>query len=559
MKKNILYLILIIGLISCIKDTGNYEYNEVNSVTVELGEVQDYVYQYETLVITPKFTQTLRESKSNINLECLWILEGLVGAKLKDTISRDTICNSQILLPPGNYKGTLYVTDSDTKLFYKSSFNIRINSNIGQGLLVLNETVEKEAKLTYIKFDYGTEHTVLTEVYLNTNKSSLGVNPKSLYIMWPGANSGDFEKLLINCDDEDGGKVVDLYTFEKISPLKDYFWLPPEPMQAVDAIFNVSQLSLPPSAAVYYYSVVQGKLYGASSYRNIMFPAVGDIIKIDGEAVMRFRPPATPSTDKTMFPKLPYLDGKVVGHGYTTPAFWDKENHCFTFTSDRLTLNKCYYNAATNVGNLHFDPINLPGYDLLATGPFYRGGEDRTVGNSYAIVRETATNKYYCLLIVKKSNNELLPKDPYKIEIVDNNSQTPPIDGNSLFLGSLFTYDLYFAIGNKLYRKGLTSILPTPPAELMWEAPAGTTITSLHGEALYDNEFAYMGMSTTRDVNGFEIFIAVFDPAFSGENKGSVYRFKTTEMGQTPVEVKEGGWPKLNCAEKIVSMLYKGN
>lgn len=559
--RNLFFLILVVVLASCIKDTGNYDYHEVNSLSIDLGEFPPFIDQFDTLIITPKYTQTIRDLKSNSNLKCLWILEGKVGAKLRDTISRDTVCKYPVLLPPGDYNGTLYVTDIDTDLFYKTAFSIKVNNFMGQGLLVLSEKTDNEGLLTYIKYDYGeTEHPVFTNVYYTANKSELGLNPKSIYILWPAPLSGDIEKILINCDDIDGGKVIDLYTFGRISSMKDFYFFPPDPMRAVDIVFNISQFSFPPSTSTTYFAVCGGKLYNANAYRSSLTGST-DVIKVNGETLMLFKPPVMVNSSITMFPQTPYLDGNIVGHGYSTPAFWDRTNHCFTYTSDRLTLNKCYYNTSTNVANLRFDAINLPGFELITTGPFYRGGDSRTYGNSYAVVRETATGKYFCLLIQKKSANEILPKDPYKVEIVDNNSQIPSFDNNSLFLGSVFSYDLYFAIGNKLYKKGLTSAIPTPPAQLVWEAPAGSIITTLHSEALYGNSFAYMGMPTTSTVSvtGLEIYLGVYNPGYAGENKGSVYRFRVSDMGGMPVEINENGWPKLNCAGKIVSMVYKGN
>ena len=93
--KQVFYILIVFLLTACYDDKGNYDYEEINTITVHLDDVYSYRLDGDTTVcIIPELSQSLQKNKDN--LEFMWlhsvINEFIEGHGNCDTISRiDTL------------------------------------------------------------------------------------------------------------------------------------------------------------------------------------------------------------------------------------------------------------------------------------------------------------------------------------------------------------------------------------------------------------------------------------------------------------------------------------
>ena len=142
-------LLLVLG-IACSDDQGNYDYRELNTITLD-GLVKDYyVDQYDTLKINDLNMNFALDS--NVDLAFEWV----VKTKNKDTrrvVSTDHFCNGYITEAPGGYDAWVCVTDRSNDLKYYQEFNLTVNSPFQNALYVLSETADGSAVLSLQRRD----------------------------------------------------------------------------------------------------------------------------------------------------------------------------------------------------------------------------------------------------------------------------------------------------------------------------------------------------------------------------------------------------------------------
>lgn len=142
-------LLLVLG-IACSDDQGNYDYRELNTITLD-GLVKDYyVDQYDTLKINDLNMNFALDS--NVDLAFEWV----VKTKNKDTrrvVSTDHFCNGYITETPGGYDAWVCVTDRSNNLKYYQKFNLTVNSPFQNALYVLSEAKDGSAILSLQRRD----------------------------------------------------------------------------------------------------------------------------------------------------------------------------------------------------------------------------------------------------------------------------------------------------------------------------------------------------------------------------------------------------------------------
>lgn len=89
--KQIIYILILFLLAACYEDKGNYDYKDVNTVSVSLEKMYSFRLDKDTTVsIVPKLSQSMQENKEN--LEFMWIRsvtnEFIEGHDDNDTLSR---------------------------------------------------------------------------------------------------------------------------------------------------------------------------------------------------------------------------------------------------------------------------------------------------------------------------------------------------------------------------------------------------------------------------------------------------------------------------------------
>lgn len=148
MKRIFYFLIaIVVFLQACDQDTGNYDYTEVNRLTVvdETGVPltnKQYELNYvNTLKIAPQVDGSM-DSFDPTQLTYAWVLE-------RDTISKDSSLEvSGRELGTGSKRVVFIVTDKSTSGSYHYNFTINVSASIGKGSFILTEDADHQAYVT---------------------------------------------------------------------------------------------------------------------------------------------------------------------------------------------------------------------------------------------------------------------------------------------------------------------------------------------------------------------------------------------------------------------------
>lgn len=178
--KQILGLAAVLLTFSCTKDLGNYDYQEINAVDFSGIQPAYAVLVGDTLQIKPvlKFTKDATGNEDNYTYE--WF--GLKREQLSNVNTKITIANTKnldmaISILPGDYKTYYVVTDKKTGVAYTTTFQLKVETAVSEGWLVLND-INGAARLDMIS-KIKDKYTPITDV-LKTTESGLQLRGKPL-------------------------------------------------------------------------------------------------------------------------------------------------------------------------------------------------------------------------------------------------------------------------------------------------------------------------------------------------------------------------------------------
>lgn len=137
----------VVSLLSCYEDKGNYDYNDLIKITLDIGEVKDITLG-DVLKVTP--TITLSKDIPNLQLAYKWILEGDVISTERDldwVADRYTEESSDNLI--------FEVTDLDNDIQYRvaKSFSIKGKYEVDGYLVLADKGGKKYLHLLYMSSD----------------------------------------------------------------------------------------------------------------------------------------------------------------------------------------------------------------------------------------------------------------------------------------------------------------------------------------------------------------------------------------------------------------------
>ena len=217
--KKITYILLsgIIYLIaSCVEDNTQTVFKELNEVTIEgIEDEYENVYINRTLSIHPTLTTTFNDESQ---LDYLWIAYDRNSRLGADTLARTKDLDAIIGLTPGEHTGKFKVFDRTTGIYYEKEFIINVVNDFTQGLLILAEN-NGQAELNF--WVPGRDE-LITDVFglLNDGKS-LGTNPHRVYFNKYTTDASS--EVLVLCQDEEGGKILDNITMLESREYKSLF------------------------------------------------------------------------------------------------------------------------------------------------------------------------------------------------------------------------------------------------------------------------------------------------------------------------------------------------
>lgn len=151
LKSICFYIVLACLVWSCYDDKGNYDYIELNSVTIDTvgtGILSEYaLFRYDTLTIEPvvyfnneRVTET---DTNNPNLEFYWtIYHAHTGVGVNytvDTLGRSVKFNAPITRVAGAYTLQLTVKQKETQIEAYHQISLQVDESISDGWMVLYE------------------------------------------------------------------------------------------------------------------------------------------------------------------------------------------------------------------------------------------------------------------------------------------------------------------------------------------------------------------------------------------------------------------------------------
>ncbi|OOG19726.1 hypothetical protein BWD42_07430 [Sphingobacterium sp. CZ-UAM] len=206
-----LLIILTISYISCSKDKGNYNYQNLARLTItdQQGKVIDgatyTVSAEQTFELQVQATTSPTQSTAP-KLDYLWLID-------RDTLSRTkqlTVSASTIGI--GKKNGKLIIIDRQTGLSYSNAFSLVISAGVGRGTYILTEDEQHQSSLFMRNADSTSGFRRITALgQLQLGKRPIGMDVT--YLTAPGTRN-PYKQLTVSCQEGEYPMIsVDFETF----------------------------------------------------------------------------------------------------------------------------------------------------------------------------------------------------------------------------------------------------------------------------------------------------------------------------------------------------------
>jgi len=212
--KKILYITSILAaawLTGCSDDIGNYNYTDINEVSIEPGDLEEgKTYDLISFVDNIKFDPKIKSS-FGINDESAYEYEWRIipqGAAWNEFDSTEiTICRTRsidipLTLPPKTYHAYFRVTDKATGVEWTTSFYLQVRSITNEGWLILSDVNGKcDLSIVYnrnedediiarnifseTEIDLGKPEKLIFNYFLKRDQANLLVTDKDTYNLDP--------------------------------------------------------------------------------------------------------------------------------------------------------------------------------------------------------------------------------------------------------------------------------------------------------------------------------------------------------------------------------------
>ena len=431
--KHIIYLLLSIVLFtSCFDDKGNYDYIDINEVTISGFEKSTYtVISYiDTLRINPDVKGTLSSKDEDFEYSWKIIPENLDFANVEEgedfIVSQEKNLNLPIYLNAGKYICFYLVKDKASGVVYKHKFVLQARTTTSEGWLVLGDNGNNDARMDVVMYNASGEDVIVARnIWVNDDYET--GKPQSLQYCYH-SNQG----VLTLMTTEKGSYKLDVEDLH-VGDDNNFRWdfgLTPE-----DLRINASGYSLYTEPA--YRGVIddKGDLYIAS------FANYGSVYEY----------PCNQFNGETI--KMAPFVGvhHVFDWPYTFSPFllYDETNQQFlTFRS-----NAAYPSEPDFSGEILFD---------AKTGKDFVHGESGTGGLTWAILKDPNSSRYY--YYVFKFLHDGLFEQVYHGELLGEGLNNV----TKFACDNLFPY-IFYVSNNKIYQFNVNT--PDTPAKEVLSFP----------------------------------------------------------------------------------------
>lgn len=254
--KSILLISTFITFFSCYEDKGNYDYVDINVVSINIGE-KDSVFhkisKVDTLRISPDLSATMDPNINNdtVRYSFQWSLgEQYTSKNLVypvDLSSRD-------------YEVELAVTDNVTKLVTIAKWTVIVTDLYQKGYIILTENEKHEAQLDMISV-FG--DTVVLKNVSNNDEMPIIKNPRRLFSNSVRQNN----EIYIMGEGETRKLDRTKFTYNSITGnFKDNFVDP-----GLYRDFNVTDIIDVTNSSGTRFSIVDGDAFKAITYGTVLF------------------------------------------------------------------------------------------------------------------------------------------------------------------------------------------------------------------------------------------------------------------------------------------------
>ncbi|MBP3420307.1 MAG: hypothetical protein J6K74_06950 [Marinifilaceae bacterium] len=235
------------GVYSCFEDKGNYEYIELDEVTIdaELDGIQGTyaLTKFDSLTIEPNVYfngELVNGNESKFPLRYEWsIYNSMTGGNTPTevTVLGDAIkFNNAIPVGEGQWTLRLVVQNTETLVKAYSLFSLQVSESLSDGILVYYESKDEPGTSdvgliinAMVKKNYASTEKCFVDLYKNANGTHIAGEP--IHIMHSasrsifGADGGYKEVMMTTTKDFVG---VGYASFERQLGVENLFWLVPE-------------------------------------------------------------------------------------------------------------------------------------------------------------------------------------------------------------------------------------------------------------------------------------------------------------------------------------------
>lgn len=381
--KLILIIISIFTATSCMKEKGNYDYSDLNEITIDTLNMRT-LSQFDSLKLTPVISQSKFDTEENLDFLWYWYRTD-VDERIIDTLSTERNLKYYAGDEPGKYGLRLKVTDRRTGLYARLPIDIVISGG-NSGLLVLS-SINNKANLTIV----NEAKDLFQDAYYAANGEHAGENPISIACVDIYQKLG-MQEIMIFCNDTKGGVTLNYDNFVKEREIGKLFFATPSVLLPQSYTASESQMV----KVDYDFIINNGRLH-ARELKNV---------GVSNPTDMLFLPEIM--GDYSLSP-YSFINANTL-------LFYDNKNYCFRVLncgggniSSNIFAPAPLENEA-NVDNMPFNPRNV-GLEMIFGGEGWK--PSGYVGNGYGIFRKpgtTSLDEMYCL----------------KFNIGDKMSFTPP-------------------------------------------------------------------------------------------------------------------------------------
>ena len=405
MKYKIVIILTLFAAVSCIKDTGNYDYRDINGLVIDPRTgIKGISGRYnvplgERLMITPELEFTIGEEYGEQRFE--WhVLDG--SNRSRGVISRERNLDYIVGAPYTSRQATyqmlycVYVKAGDKEVRYDQQFTLIVQDKMMVGFIMICETEDNfDIELISLYQDTLTQyHNVLD--FFQSELPREGITPWDV-VCYPDAYSP-----MVNRPSDDKGFAIWILTDKGTERLRveDYEWREEYDIRGISMILD-KYLG---ADQKFIATKMNPQIYSAN-YSNWICDTEGNWFwyNITGRANFPVHPVNRHQTSDAPYKAAPFMFGRP---DHAAILFNEDENQFEIQNADATTGYEIMYSKPL-VGTETFDWQN-PNYRLI-----YMGNRTRE-GQGFAIVKNVSNDRYEFLSwnnTSKLSINKQLRKD----------------------------------------------------------------------------------------------------------------------------------------------------